>query len=115
MVPGARQQELPYLHHTKLSVAGKPQPCFCQATQPLRSRRIWAWPRAPLPCSLSCPQPASVLRQRTAGARCANMALDMAVRERNVLYTTAGDPVPSTSQTLGQVALAGALQGLRRL
>lgn len=67
------------------------------------------------PLQLVLSPPRFVLRQHTAGARRANMALDMAARERNVLYTTAGDPVPSTSETLGQVALAGALQGLRGL
>lgn len=36
--------------------------------------------------------------------------LDMAARERSLSFTTAGDPVPSTSETLSQVALAGALQ-----
>ncbi len=34
--------------------------------------------------------------------------LDMAARQRSLAFTTAGDPVPSTSETLAQVALAGA-------
>ncbi|KAK9838477.1 hypothetical protein WJX81_001623 [Elliptochloris bilobata] len=46
-------------------------------------------------------------RQHYAAGHDAMTVLDMAARERNVLYTTTGDPVPSTSETLTHVALAG--------